>query len=149
LIDIIKPSIASEETTDNAGVFVIEPVERGYGHTLGNSLRRTLLSSLPGAAVTWIRIDGVPHEFSTVKGALEDVTDIILNIKQLVFKLEREEPAIVKLEIKGPKEVTAADISLPSDVEIINKDARIVSLNSKGSIKMEMQVELGSVYVSA
>lgn len=149
MIDIIKPEIVSEEVTDNSGVFVVEPIERGFGHTLGNSLRRILLSSLPGAAVTWIRVDGVPHEFTSMKGTLEDVTDIILNIKQLVFKLESDEPAIVKLDVSGPKAVTAADISLPADVEVINDDAHIMTLNSKSNIKMELQVEKGLGYISA
>lgn len=149
MIDIIKPKIVSENVKDNFGSFVIEPLERGFGNTLGNTLRRVLLSSLPGAAVTWIRIDGIAHEFATVPGAREDVTDIVLNIKQIVFKMDGEEPQIVKLEAKGPKDIKAGDLKLPAGVEIVNKDQHIASLNEKGKINIEMQVETGRGYVSA
>lgn len=149
MIDIIKPKITTQEVKDNFGSFVVEPLERGFGHTLGNTIRRVLISSLPGAAATWIRIDGITHEFTTVKGAREDITDIILNIKQIVFKMDGEEPQIVKLEAKGLKDVKAGDLKLPAGVEVVNKDHHIVSLNEKGKINIEMQVEKGRGYISA
>lgn len=149
MIDIIRPKITSENIKDNFGSFVVEPLERGFGHTLGNTLRRVLLSSLPGAAAIWIRIDGITHEFTAIQGAREDVTSIVLNIKQIVFKMDGEEPQMVKLEAKGPKEIKAGDLKLPAGVEVINKEQHIVSLNEKGKINIEMQVETGRGYVSA
>lgn len=149
MIDIIKPKISSEDIKDNQGSFVIEPLERGFGYTLGNTLRRVLLSSLPGAAATWIRIDGITHEFTNVEGAREDITDVILNIKQVVFKMDGEEPQIVKLEAKGAKEITAGDLTLPAGVEVVNKDHYLFTLNAKGKINMEMQIEKGRGYFSA
>lgn len=149
MIDIIKPRIINEDITDNQGSFVIEPLERGFGYTLGNTLRRVLISSLPGAAATWIRIDGITHEFTNIEGAKEDITDVILNIKQVVFRMDDEEPQIVKLDVKGPKEVTAGDLELPAGVEVINKDQYIFTLNAKAKVSIEIQVEKGRGYFSA
>jgi len=150
MLDIQKPRIEVEETGDeNYGRFVIEPLERGYGITLGNSLRRILLSSLPGAAVTSIRIDGVLHEFSTVPGVVEDVTDIVLNIKELVLKLHGDGPATLRLEAEGEGPVTAADIEHGPDVEILNPDLHIATLDKGGRLSMEMTVEKGRGWVPA
>jgi len=150
MLDIQKPRIEVEETGDeNYGRFVIEPLERGYGITLGNSLRRILLSSLPGAAVTSIRIEGVLHEFSTVPGVVEDVTDIVLNIKELVLKLHGDGPATLRLEAEGEGPVTAADIEHGPDVEILNPDLHIATLDKGGRLSMEMTVEKGRGWVPA
>ena len=124
-------------------------MERGYGTTLGNSLRRILLSSLPGAAITSIRIDGVLHEFSTIPGVRDDVTNIVLNLKSLCFKMYSEEPRVLRLDIKGEKEVSAADIITDPDVEILNPDLHIATLNEDGELHMEMTVERGKGYVAA
>lgn len=148
-MDIIKPTITSEKIKDNIGTFTIEPLERGFGYTLGNSLRRVLISSVPGAAITWVRFDGVSHEFATIKGVREDVTEIILNIKNLVFSMDDSEPQIIKLEVKGPKDVYGSDLKLPAGVSVINEEQHIATLNSKGSISAEFQVEKGNGYVSA
>jgi DNA-directed RNA polymerase subunit alpha len=129
--------------------FVIEPLEPGFGYTLGNSLRRTLLSSIPGAAVSSIRIEGVLHEFSTIDKVTEDVTDIILNIKGLVVRSELDEPAAVYLKAKGPGEVTAGDISPPAGVEILNTDLHVATLGKGGTLEMELVVERGVGYRSA
>lgn len=149
MIEFKKPRISVKQISETEAKFTIEPLERGFGYTLGNSLRRALLSSLPGAAVTSIKIDGVSHEFSTVKGVREDVTDIVLNIKDLVLKLHGDEPAKLCLKVKGPKEVKASDIQCPAEVEIINPKLHIATLNEKGKLNMEMMVEFGRGYVSA
>lgn len=150
MLDIQKPRIETAETGDeNYGRFVIEPLERGYGITLGNSLRRILLSSLPGAAVTSIRIDGVLHEFSTIPGVVEDTTDIVLNIKELVLKLHGDGPATLRLEAEGEGPVTAADIEHSADVEILNPDLHIATLDKGGRLSMEMTVEKGRGWVPA
>ena len=124
MIEIEKPRIETIEISEDAkfGKFVVEPQERGYGTTLGNSLRRILLSSLPGTAVTTIQIDGVLHEFSTIDGVKEDVVTILLHLKQIRFQLNSDEPQTVKLDVKGPQKVTAGDIILPGQVEVLNKD---------------------------
>src|SRR5690606_24402676 len=122
MIEIEKPKIETEEMSDTFGRFIVEPLERGYGVTLGNSLRRILLSSLPGAAVTTVKIDGVLHEFSTIKGVVEDTTDIILNLKSLLVKLHQDEPVTVRLVAEGEGQVTAGDIEVPSSVEILNPE---------------------------
>jgi DNA-directed RNA polymerase subunit alpha len=129
--------------------FVIEPLEPGFGYTLGNSLRRTLLSSIPGSAVTSIRIDGVLHEFSTVLGVKEDVTEIILSLKNLVVSSEHDSPVVMYLRKQGPGEVTAADITPPAGVEVHNPDLHIATLNAKGKLEIELTVERGRGYVSA
>ncbi|MCL6471708.1 MAG: DNA-directed RNA polymerase subunit alpha [Firmicutes bacterium] len=149
MLDIRKPAISIEERRNNTALFKVEPLERGFGYTLGNSMRRVLLSSLPGAAITSVKIARVAHEFSTIKGVKEDVTDIILNLKEVVLRLHGEEPATLRLNVKGPKTVTAADIEYPADVEIINPDQHIATVNEDGKLEIEMTVEAGRGYVSA
>ena len=144
-----RPTLAEEVVADFRSKFVIEPLEPGFGYTLGNSLRRTLLSSIPGAAVTSIKIDGNQHEFSTMPGVVEDVTEIILNLKQLVLSSEEDEPVVMYLRKAGAGEVTAADIALPAGVEIHNTDLHIATLNDDGKVDMELVVERGRGYVSA
>jgi DNA-directed RNA polymerase subunit alpha len=129
--------------------FVIEPLEPGFGYTLGNSLRRTLLSSIPGAAVTSVRIEGVLHEFSSIEGVKEDVTDVILNLKDLVLRCESDEPVEIFLGGEGPGEITADFITAPSEVEILNRDLHIATLNRKGRVEMYLTVQRGRGYVSA
>ncbi len=149
MIEIEKPRIETVEMTDTYGRFVVEPLERGYGITLGNSLRRILLSSLPGAAVTSVRIDGVLHEFSTIPGVVEDTTDIILNLKELLVKLHADEPVTMRLEAEGEGEVTAGDIERRAPCEILNPDLHIATLAKGGRLEMEMTVAKGRGYVSA
>jgi DNA-directed RNA polymerase subunit alpha len=144
-----RPTLAEEAVSDYRSRFVIEPLEPGFGYTLGNSLRRTLLSSIPGASVTSIRIDGVLHEFTTVPGVKEDVTDLILNIKELVVSSEHDEPVVMYLRKQGPGVVTAADIAPPAGVEVHNPDLHLATLNGKGKLEMELTVERGRGYVSA
>ena len=144
-----RPVLTEEVVADNRSRFVIEPLEPGFGYTLGNSLRRTLLSSIPGASLTSIRIDGVLHEFSTIPGVKEDVTEIILNIKSLVVSSENDEPVVMYLRKSGAGAVTAADINPPAGVEVHNPDLHIATLNDKGSLEMELTVERGRGYVSA
>ena len=144
-----RPSLSEEPIADNRSRFVIEPLEPGFGYTLGNSLRRTLLSSIPGAAVTSIRIDGVLHEFTTVEGVKEDVTDIILNLKELVVSSESDEPVVMYLRKQGPGEVTAADIAPPAGVTVHNPDLKIATINKKGRLEIELVVERGRGYVTA
>lgn len=134
---------------DRYGRFVVSPLERGYGTTLGNSLRRILLSSLPGAAATSIKIDGIQHEFSTIPGVTEDVTEIILNIKKLAIKLHSDIPKTVYIEAKGEQEITAGDIKRDSDVEILNPDLHIATLNSDANLYIEITLSNGRGYVSA
>jgi DNA-directed RNA polymerase subunit alpha len=138
-----------EEAEGNRQRFAIGPLEPGFGHTLGNSLRRTLLSSIPGAAVTQVRFDDALHEFSTIQGVTEDVTDIILNLKDLVLTCESDEPVTLRLDARGPAEVTAGDIQTTADVEILNRDLHIASLNTKGRLAIDITVERGRGYVSA
>ncbi|MFE7173240.1 DNA-directed RNA polymerase subunit alpha [Streptomyces sp. NPDC057616] len=144
-----RPSLTEEVVEDFRSRFVIEPLEPGFGYTLGNSLRRTLLSSIPGAAVTSIRIDGVLHEFTTLPGVREDVTDLILNIKQLVVSSEHDEPVVMYLRKQGPGQVTAADIALRGSVEVHNPDLVLARLNGKGKLELELTVERGRGYVPA
>ncbi len=151
MMEIEKPKIEIVEISEDNryGKFVCEPLERGYGITLGNSLRRILLSSLPGAAVTSVKIDGVLHEFSTIPGVREDVTDIILNLKELFIKLHGDETKIVRIEKEGEGEVKAADIITDPDVEILNTDLHIATLSAGSSLRMEITVERGRGYVPA
>lgn len=149
MIEMEKPSIECKEMSGNSGVFEITPLERGYATTLGNSLRRILLSSLPGAAATSIKIDGVQHEFSTVPGVVEDVTEIILNIKKLALKLHSESSKTVYIEAKGAGEITAGDIICDDDVEIFNPDLHIATLNEDANLYMEITLSKGRGYVSA
>jgi DNA-directed RNA polymerase subunit alpha len=144
-----RPALTEEIVDEFRSRFTIEPLEPGFGYTLGNSLRRTLLSSIPGAAVTSIRIDGVLHEFSTIPGIKEDVTDIILNIKQLVVSSEHDEPVVMYLRKQGPGIVTAGDIAPPAGVEVHNPELLLATLNSKGKLEVELTVERGRGYVSA
>lgn len=149
MIEIEKPKIECIEMSEDFtfGKYVVEPLERGYGTTLGNSLRRILLSSLPGAAVTSIKIDGVLHEFSTIPGVAEDVTEIILNIKNLALKMHGDNTKLIKIDVQGEKKITAADIICDSDIEIINPDLHIASLDEGHRLYMEMTVEKGRGYV--
>ena len=144
-----RPTLTETVISPERSQFAIEPLEPGFGYTLGNSLRRTLLSSIPGAAVTSIRIDGVLHEFTTVAGVKEDVTEIILNIKNLVVSSDNDEPVVMYLRKQGPGDVTAADILPPAGVEIHNPDLHIATLNDKGKLEIELTVERGRGYVSA
>ena len=144
-----RPTLKEEVLNENRSRFVIEPLEPGFGYTLGNSLRRTLLSSIPGAAVTSIRIDGVLHEFSTIAGVAEDVSDIILNIKQLVVSSEHDEPITAFLRKQGAGEVTAADITVPAGVEIYNPELVIATLNASAKLDIELVIERGRGYVTA
>lgn len=151
MVEIEKPKIVIAETNTEGtyGKFVWEPLERGYGITIGNSLRRVLLSSLTGAAANAIKIEGVLHEFSTIPGVLEDVTDIVLNVKGLCLKLYSDEPKILRLEKSGEGELTAADIVADSDVEILNKDLHIATLDTGADFSMEIYVDSGRGYVAA
>ena len=150
LMEFQTPRIVSEEVTDRRGVFEIEPLDRGFGHTFGNSLRRVLLSSLEGAAVTSVKIEGVAHEFTTIEGVREDVIDIILNLKVLVCRLHGESPEIeVRLDKKGAGAVTAADIQTPADLEILNPELQIAELSGKGHLEMTLTIGRGRGYVPA
>jgi DNA-directed RNA polymerase subunit alpha len=142
-----RPILTEEPISEFRSRFVLEPLEPGFGYTLGNSLRRTLLSSIPGASVTSIRIDGVLHEFSTVDGIKEDVTEIILNLKGLVVSSEIDEPVVMYLRKQGPGNVTAADIQPPAGVEVHNPELHIATLNDKGKLEIELVVERGRGYV--
>ena len=144
-----RPTLTEETITESRSRFVIEPLEPGFGYTLGNSLRRTLLSSIPGAAVTSIRIEGTLHEFTTVPGVKEDVTEIILNLKGLVVSSDSDEPVTMYLRKQGPGEVTAADIAPPAGVEVHNPELHIATLNGKGRLEIELVVERGRGYVPA
>ncbi len=151
MIEIEKPRVECVEVSDDSryGKFVVEPLERGYGITLGNSLRRILLSSLPGVAVNSIKIDGILHEFSTIPGVKEDVTEIILNIKKLAIKLHADGPKTIYINHEGAGEICARDIKCDSDVEIINGDLHIAELNEDAKLFMEITIDRGRGYVSA
>jgi DNA-directed RNA polymerase subunit alpha len=144
-----RPTLTEETISEQRSRFIIEPLEPGFGYTLGNSLRRTLLSSIPGAAVTSIRIEGTLHEFTTVPGVKEDVTEIILNLKGLVVSSDSDEPVTMYLRKQGPGEVTAADIAPPAGVEVHNPELHIATLNGKGRLEIELVVERGRGYVPA
>jgi len=144
-----RPVLTEEVQGPYRSRFVIEPLEPGFGYTLGNSLRRTLLSSIPGAAVTSVRIQGVSHEFSTIPGVVEDVTELILNIKNLVLGSDEDEPVEIRLHKKGAGEVTAADIETSTSVTVYNPELHIATLNDSGSLDMDLIVERGRGYVSA
>ncbi|MBR4435737.1 MAG: DNA-directed RNA polymerase subunit alpha [Clostridia bacterium] len=149
MFEIERPKIECKVLEENYGEFVVEPLERGFGMTLGNCLRRVLLSSMPGAAASSIRIDGVLHEFSTVPGVKEDVTEIILNLKELRVKLHTDEIVTVKVQASGEGEVTAADIIHDADVEIVNPDLHIATLSKGAELNMEITLKRGKGYVSA
>ena len=129
--------------------FAIGPLEPGFGHTMGNTLRRTLLSSIPGAAVTQVRFDDALHEFTTLPGVKEDVTDIILNLKDIVLRVESDEPVTLRLDVRGPAPVTAGDLQTPADVEVLNPELTLATLDPKGRLAMDVTVERGRGYVSA
>ncbi|MBE0428922.1 MAG: DNA-directed RNA polymerase subunit alpha [Thermoleophilia bacterium] len=144
------PKITHEQEEENKGIFVVEPLDRGFGHTFGNSLRRVLLSSLEGAAVSLVKIEGVSHEFSTIPGIKEDVTDIVLNLKRLVCLLHGEQGEVeVSLVKSGPGEATAADIEAPSELEIINPDLHIATLGKKAKLEMTITIRRGRGYAAA
>lgn len=149
MIEFEKPNIHKVEETDNYGKFVVEPLERGYGTTLGNSLRRVMMASLPGAAITSIQIDGVLHEFSTVQGVTEDVTQIILNLKKVSLKIESEDAKDLELDVKGPAEVTAGDIQGDGDVTILNPDLHIATVADGAELHIMMTADKGRGYVPA
>ena len=144
-----RPMLSEEVITSTRSRFTLEPLEPGFGYTLGNSLRRTLLSSIPGAAITSIRIDGVLHEFSTIEGIKEDVVEMILNIKNIVVSSESDEPEIMVLRKSGAGVATAADIQAPAGVEVHNPDLHIATLNDKAKLEIEFVVERGRGYVTA
>jgi DNA-directed RNA polymerase subunit alpha len=143
---VARPQIQETTVSPVRSKFIIEPLEPGFGYTLGNSLRRTLLSSIPGAAISSVRIEGVLHEFASIPKVTEDVTDVILNLKELVLRSELDEPATVYLKAKGPGDVTAGDISPPAGVEILNSDLHLATLGKGATLEMEMVVERGVGY---
>ncbi|AWD62966.1 DNA-directed RNA polymerase subunit alpha [Limosilactobacillus reuteri] len=149
MIEFEKPNIHKVEETDNYGKFVVEPLERGYGTTLGNSLRRVLIASLPGAAITSMQIDGVLHEFSTVEGVTEDVTQIILNLKKVSLKLDSEDQKNLELDVKGPAEVTASDIQADNEVTILNPDLHIATVADGAELHIKLTADKGRGYLSA
>jgi DNA-directed RNA polymerase subunit alpha len=149
MLIIQRPEVEAGEPEANSQQFVISPLEPGFGHTLGNSLRRTLLSSIPGAAVTTVRFDDALHEFDTIGGVAEDVTDIILNLKDVVVTSESPDPVTCRIDLKGPGTVTAGDIECPADVEVLNKDLVIATLNTKGRLAIDLTVEQGRGYASS
>ena len=149
MLGIQKPQIKVLDLSDTEGAFAIEPLERGLGHTIGNIMRRILLSSIPGAAITSVRITGVQHEYSAIEGVREDTIEILLNIKELVVRIDGEETARLKLKANKPGKVTAGDIEAPSSVEVINSGQLIATLNKKGKLEMELAVEKGRGYASS
>jgi DNA-directed RNA polymerase subunit alpha len=149
MLIIQRPQVEAGEPEGNLQQFTIAPLEPGFGHTLGNSLRRTLLSSIPGAAVTQVRFDEALHEFDVIPGVKEDVTDLILNIKDLVLQCFSEEPVTLRLDARGPGEVTAAEIQTTADVEILNPELHLATVNAKGRLALDLTVEQGRGYLSA
>jgi DNA-directed RNA polymerase subunit alpha len=150
MLVIQRPTVESlGEADGNRQRFAVGPLEPGFGHTIGNSLRRTLLSSIPGAAVTTVRFDDALHEFDTIQGVTEDVTDIILNIKDIVITSTSEDPIIVRLDARGPADVTAGDVKVPAEIEILNKDLHLANLNARGRLAVDLTVERGRGYLSA
>ena len=149
VLEMQKPHIVEDELEGSYGRFIIEPLERGLGHTLGNSMRRILLSSIPGSAITSIRIEGVVHEFTAIDGIKEDTMDIILNLKEVILRVEGEGQFALFLDVVGPKTVTAGDIEVPAEVEVVNPGLKICTLNKKARLKMEMTAQKGRGYVSA
>ncbi|HET9729412.1 MAG TPA: DNA-directed RNA polymerase subunit alpha [Acidimicrobiia bacterium] len=149
MLIIQRPEIEAGDADGNVQSFTISPLEPGFGHTLGNSLRRTLLSSIPGAAVTQVRFDDALHEFDVIKGVKEDVTDVILNLKDLVLRCTSEEPVTLRLDKRGPCEVRAGDIQTTADVEILNRDLYLATINASGRLALDLTVEQGRGYLSA
>jgi DNA-directed RNA polymerase subunit alpha len=144
-----RPTIEEESLSDNRSKFFVDPLEPGFGYTLGNTMRRTLLSRIPGAAITSVRIDGVQHEFSTIEGVVEDVVDLILNLKQVVLRIDDPEVQTLYLSAKGKGEVTAADLKAPAGVEVINGDLHLASMSASGKLEIELTAERGVGYRSA
>ena len=150
MLIIQRPTVeAIDEEQGNRQQFAVGPLDPGFGHTLGNSLRRTLLSSIPGAAVTQLRFDDALHEFDTIEGVKEDVTDVILNLKDLLLRVTSDEPVVIRLDKKGPADVTAADLQVSGDVEILNPELHIATVNAKGKLSVDVTVDRGRGYVSA
>ena len=149
MLIVQRPQIEEEEVSDDRSRFIVEPLEPGFGYTLGNTLRRTLLARIPGAAITSVRIEGVQHEFSTMDGVVEDVVDFILNLKQVVIRVESDEPQTLYLSAKGKQDVTAGDLKVPAGVEVVNEDLHLASLSSSGRVEVEMTAERGVGYRSA
>jgi DNA-directed RNA polymerase subunit alpha len=149
MLIIQRPEVEANEPEGHTQSFTVSPLEPGFGHTLGNSLRRTLLSSIPGAAVSQVRFDDALHEFDVIPGVKEDVTDIILNLKDLVLRCESEEPVTLRLDKRGPGDVTAGDIQTTSDVEVLNPALHLATVNAKGRVAIDLTVEQGRGYLSA
>ncbi len=149
MLIVQRPQIAEEPVSDTRSRFVVEPLEPGFGYTLGNTLRRTLLSRIPGAAITAIRVEGVAHEFDTVEGVVEDVVDIILNLKQVVLKVETNESQVIYLSAKGAGELTASSLRVPAGVEVVNGDQHIATLSDGANLEMELTVSGGVGYRGA
>ncbi|MCU1391502.1 MAG: rpoA [Ilumatobacteraceae bacterium] len=150
MLVIQRPTVeAIGEEATNRQRFAVGPLEPGFGHTIGNSLRRVLLSSIPGAAVTAVRFDDALHEFDTIAGISEDITDIILNLKDIVLTSLSDEAVVIRLDVRGPAEITAGDIKCPADVEILNPELHIASLNAKGRLAIDLTVERGRGYLSS
>ena len=149
MLIVQRPQIEEEEISDDRSRFVVEPLEPGFGYTLGNTLRRTLLARIPGAAITSVRIEGVQHEFSTMEGVVEDVVDFILNLKQVVIRVESDEPQTLYLSAKGKQDVTAGELKVPAGVELVNEDLHLASLSTSGRVEVEMTAERGVGYRSA
>ncbi len=149
MLIVQRPHIEEQESGDNRSKFVAEPLEPGFGYTLGNTLRRTLLSRIPGAAVTNIRIEGIQHEFATIDGVVEDVVDIILNVKQIVVRIDDPDENVIYLSAKGAGEVTAGQLKVPAGVEIVNHDQHIATLSASGKLEMELTVGPGVGYRTA
>ena len=149
MLIVQRPQIEEEEVSDDRSRFVVEPLEPGFGYTLGNTLRRTLLARIPGAAITSVRIEGVQHEFSTMEGVVEDVVDFILNLKQVVIRVESDEPQTLYLSAKGKQDVTAGELKVPAGVEVVNEDLHLASLSTSGRVEVEMTAERGVGYRSA
>src|SRR5919106_3494462 len=149
MLIIQRPEVEAGEPEGNSQQFTISPLEPGFGHTLGNSLRRTLLSSIPGAAVTQVHFDEALHEFDVIPGVKEDVTDLILNIKDIVLRCSSEEPVTLRLDARGPGDVTAGDIQTTPDVEILNPELHLATVNAKGRLAVDLTVEQGRGSLSA
>ena len=149
MLIIQRPQVEAGEPEGNLQQFTIGPLEPGFGHTLGNSLRRTLLSSIPGAAVTQVHFDEALHEFDVIPGVKEDVTDLILNIKDIVLQCVSDEPVTLRLDARGPGDVTAADIQVTADIEILNPELHLATVNAKGRLAVDLTVEQGRGYLSA
>ena len=144
MLTLVRATVSEEQINERLSRFVVEPLEPGFGYTVGNAMRRTLLSSVPGAAIALVKVEGVLHEFTTVPGVTEDVTELVLNIKDIVVRMDSEEPSgTLQLRARGPKDVTAADIETPAGLTIVNPDQHVATLNAKGRLDMELTVERG------